>query len=75
MVKRIAAVALLASTALLESAGADQELPLWKVGINRLTCDEWVAVAHPDVREKILVYTNGCLDGTVKATTWDGLHL
>jgi HdeA/HdeB family len=69
--ERIAAAALLASTALPLSAQAQLEIPFRKVEIHKLTCDEVAAVARPEEREKILVYMNGYLDGTVKATTWD----
>lgn len=71
VLKRIAAAALLASTAPLLSAEADQALPLRRFEINKLTCEEVVAMPHRLLREGILVYMNGYLDGTRKATTWD----
>jgi HdeA/HdeB family len=72
VLERIAAAALLASTALLLSAEADQKIP-WrqKFEINELTCGEFTAVAQRDVQERVLSYMNGYLDGTRKATTWD----
>jgi hypothetical protein len=71
VLKGIAAVALLVSNAPLLSAEADQALPLRRFEINKLTCEEFVAVSHQLLREGILVYMNGYLDGTQKATTWD----
>jgi hypothetical protein len=71
VLKRIAAAALLASTAPLLSAEADQALPLRRFEINKLTCDELAAMPHRMLHESILVYMNGYLDGTQKATTWD----
>lgn len=70
VLKRIAAAALLAGTAPLLSAEADQRVPLRKFEITRLTCEEFVA-APQQLREGILVYMNGYLDGTRKATIWD----
>ncbi len=69
--KRIVAAALLASTVPLLSAEADQLILLRKLEVDKLTCDEWAAVAHREQRERVLIYMNGYLDGTRKATIWD----
>lgn len=68
--ERIAVAALLVSTALLLSAEADQGVPLRKIEITKLTCEEHSAVPRM-WRESLLVYMNGYLDGTQKATIWD----
>jgi HdeA/HdeB family len=70
--ERIAAAALLGSTVLLPPAAeTDQHISWKKIEINKLTCEEFAAVAHREQRERILVYMNGYLDGTRKVTTWD----
>lgn len=66
----IALTVLLATTASLSSAEA-QELPLRKLEITKFTCEELTAVRHRLLHESLLVYMNGYLDGTRKATTWD----
>jgi hypothetical protein len=67
----LAAAALLASCALLLSAEGAPESPLRKFEIEKLTCDEFAAVKRPELREGLLVYMNGYLDGMRKATIWD----
>jgi HdeA/HdeB family len=66
----IAAVALLATSTPLWSAAA-QEPPLRRLEINTFTCEQLAAVRHRLLHEALLVYMNGYLDGTRKATTWD----
>jgi HdeA/HdeB family len=67
----IAAAALLAGSTLLQPAAAERERPLRKFEINKLTCDEFAAVDRRELREGLLVYMNGYLDGMKKATVWD----
>jgi len=67
----IAAAALLAGSTLLQPAAAAAELPLRKLEIAKVTCDELAAVERPEQRERLLVYMNGYLDGMKKATVWD----
>ena len=71
LLTRIAAAVLLASTAPLVAAAVAQEAPLRKLEINTFTCGDLTAVGHGTVREAILVYMNGYVDGARKATTWD----
>jgi hypothetical protein len=71
LLTRIVVAALLAAFAALPPAEADQELPLRRVEINKLTCEEVAAMPHRLLRESLLVYMNGYVDGARKATTWD----
>jgi hypothetical protein len=67
----LAAAVLLASCALLLSAEGAPKSPLRKFEIDKVTCDEFAAVERPELRERLLVYMNGYLDGMRKATIWD----
>lgn len=67
----LAAAALLSICALLLSAAGAAELPLRKLEIGKVTCDELAAVERPEQRERLLVYMNGYLDGMRKTTVWD----
>jgi hypothetical protein len=53
------------------AAQGDYGAPLRKLELNKFTCEELAAVPHRMVREGILVYMNGYVDGTQKAQTWD----
>jgi hypothetical protein len=66
----IAAAALLASVALPPST-VGAETPQHKFEIKTLTCERFAAVERPEVRERVLAYMNGYLDGVRKATVWD----
>jgi len=70
--ERIAVAALLGSLALplpVEAQGVT--VPPRKVDINKLTCEEFSSVGRGEERDRILIYMNGYLDGTRKATHWD----
>jgi hypothetical protein len=67
---RMAAAALLVTAAPLLTAEAEQDTPLRKFEVNKLTCGELTALGQR-VREGMLVYMNGYVDGSRKATTWD----
>ncbi|MGH7309996.1 MAG: HdeA/HdeB family chaperone [Candidatus Rokuibacteriota bacterium] len=65
------AAVVLAGIALPVSAEASGGVPLRKLELNTFTCGDLAAVPHRMVREGILVYMNGYLDGARKEPTWD----
>ena len=68
--KRMAAIALLASL-VLPSSAQSIEIPPRKVEINKFTCGEFLALASGEERDRVLIYMNGYLDGTRKTAVWD----
>src|SRR5262245_51039296 len=69
--ERIAAAVLLVSAVLLLSAEAAQNVPARKVEIDKLTCDDLTTLQPRESHDRLLIYMNGYVDGTQKATTWD----
>lgn len=69
---RMAVTVLLGTLALPQPAAAQGvAVPPRKVEINKLTCQEFSSVGGGEERDRILIYMNGYLDGTRKATHWD----
>ena len=69
-VRRIAAAALVTSGALLSPAGAT-DIPPTKVQVSTFTCDQFDKLSSGEERDRILIYMNGYVDGTRRATSWD----
>jgi HdeA/HdeB family len=73
MLARALTVACIGSGALVLSAGAARaqlQIPPSKVDLATFTCGELLA-STGEVRDRILIYFNGYLDGTDKTTIWD----
>jgi hypothetical protein len=68
--ERIATAMLLVSSVLLPPAAA-QNVPARRVEIDKLTCTDLTTLKPRESHDRLLVYMNGYLDGTQKATTWD----
>ena len=70
MLGRTAWLVLAGAPLVLMAAGVEAE-PVRKFEINKVTCAEFTALTSGEERDRALVYMNGYLDGTKKATTWD----
>jgi hypothetical protein len=70
-IERIAAVVSLAAAAFIPAAAAEAQLTPRKIEIKTFTCDGLATLERGEQRDRVLIYLNGYLDGTRKATIWD----
>jgi hypothetical protein len=70
MLGRTAWLVLAGAPLVLTAAGVEAQ-PVRKFEINKITCAEFTALTSGEERDRALIYMNGYLDGTKKATTWD----
>jgi hypothetical protein len=70
MLGRTARLVLAGAPLVLTAAGVEAQ-PVQKFEINKITCAEFTALTSSEERDRALIYMNGYLDGTKKATVWD----
>jgi hypothetical protein len=72
--ERMAAAALLICVALPLPAQS-LDIPVRRVDVSKFSCGEFSALQMGEERDRILIYMNGYLDGTRKATIWDAAQI